>query len=850
MSHVAQSKLPLEEFKENGKPKWCLGCPLYNAPGPVFGPPPEKNDTLFLGEAPGKDEVLVGKNFVGGSGRVLYRWAQQVGIHRDSCEVRNVVKCRPTKLNNEGREVDRPPTEDEMRHCLPFLSKELEVIDPNLIVALGATALYVTTGRSAISTYRGRVIEGPVRKGKVEGEEDRRIKVLPIYHPAFIMRAQELWPLAVFDLSKTKTQAKFPEIRRAEVSYNTSGGLRCSPEEFKAACRRSGYLIFDFEAEGIIKRKGWGLDLSTGAITVIGVASGPYTADALHNTPENQQLFRELLGDPNITKVTQNGETFDIPYAERRGFEFRGRSFDTLQAIHLTNSEFEKNLEFIASLYTDMDNWKGKEMYKSGFEALKLGNCKDVDVTARAALGSNIAEGLIAELKSLDMEDLYWNGVMPVQPVLRAMSDRGMKQDTFKAFTFSKQAKLFAAQLGTKIGNVIGQDTNLDSPQQLGKLLYDVMGLPEQKIKTKGEWKRSCNDDSLDNLEVIVATREDLKHCRNVFNLINKRRKVKKLDSTYLETETDENNFVHYKVGSAKAALEKGEKGSGARNGRLISWNPNFQNQPLEARELYIPDDEESVFIEADWSQIEWRTAMVLSGEPYGLELLASGADNHTVTAAECFGITTDEVLRKDAEFSGGHGSPRFETKFIVYGLGYGRGNADIAKQLGRSIPWVEGFVNRFRTRLPVYWAWRGNLEGFVSKNSYLRNPFGRRRWWYTRQVTEMYNFPPSSTAADMMYRILPMLEEQLPHGATLRLTVHDSVLVNSPKDVARRAAECLRDVMHTKWPGIVEYSDRPEVVKKHYPDGWFCPADLHVGLDWKQCKKGNKTLEKELGIK
>jgi uracil-DNA glycosylase family 4 len=824
------------------KPDWCLGCPLHSAPGPVFGPPPSPNKLLFLGEAPGKDEVAVNRNFIGGSGRVLYRWCGQVGIHRDSAEVRNVVKCRPTEVNNNGKEVDRAPTEAEIRHCAVFLSKELETIRPNLIVALGATALYVTTGRVQIGTYRGRILEGPTLHDK-DNNAERKTKVLAVYHPAFIMRSQELYPLAVHDLAKAKTEAEFPELRRIEVKYNTSGSLPCSGEDFVNAARASGFITFDLEAEGIVGKKGKGLDLSTGQITVMGLATRPYEGHALHWTPETQRVCRELFADPNIEKVGQNSEGFDIPYIERRGLSFNGPSFDTLQAFHLTNSELEKNLEFIASLYSDIDVWKGKEMYKAGFEALKLGNCKDIDATTRAYIG------LKSELTSLGMTDLYYKSVMPLQPVLRNMSSRGLRRNEEAAFRLSVGCKRTAANMEVKLKNVLGQDLNLDSPKQLSDLLYNRMGLPVQyKRDKKRGFIPTVDDNALDALATLTDNA--------IFKLVLQRRKIKKLDSTYLEgIETDEDNFVHYKLGSAKAATEKGkdehgkEKGSGARNGRLVSWQPNFQNQPPECRDLYIPDSPEDILIEADWKQVEWAAAMVLSGEPFGLSLLAAGADNHSVVAAECFGLTLDEVKRLDEEYSGGHGSPRFETKFIVYGLGYGRGAADIAKQLSRPIQWVESFMQRFRTRFPVYWAWRGNLEGFVAKNSYLRNFAGRRRWWYTKQVTEVYNFPPSSTAADMMYLILPMLERQLPHGATLRLTVHDSVLINAQRECVRRAIECVRDIMHTKWPAIVDFSDRPEVVKRYYPNGWFCPADIHLGGNWRECKKGNKQLEKELGL-
>jgi len=649
------------------------------------------------------------------------------------------------------------------------------------------------------------------------------------------MRQQELWPLAVHDLARAKVEGQFREIRQHKTYYTTTGSLPYHAAEFTALARAAGYVVFDLEAEGIVRHKNKGLDLGTGQITVMGLTTRPYEAHALHFTPDTQQLCHELFNDPAVEKVTQNGEGFDIPYCEHRSFNFAGPSFDTLQAFHLTNSDLEKNLDFIASLYAaDIPPWKGDAMYKSGFDALKLGNCKDVDATCRAYLS------LRDELRNLDMHDLYYKSVMPLQPVLRKMTARGLRQNEAQAHKMSFGARRLAKELEEKIKRVIGFDVNLDSPQQLRKLLYDTMGLPTQykKDKKRGQIP-TVDDNALDELAKVTA--------QPIFALIHKRRKVLKLDSTYLQTEPDDAGFVHYHIGSAKAA-EKGEKGSGARNGRLISWSPNFQNQPLEVRELYIPDTPEHVLIEADWSQIEWRLAMVLAGEPFGLELLSQNVDNHTTVAAECFELPIAEVLRRDAEAGGGWGSPRFETKFIVYGLGYGRGATDIAKQLGRDITWVERFIQRFRTRFPIYWRWRDSLERQVSKDSYLRNAFGRRRWWYTRQVTEMYNFPPSSTAADMMYLILPQLERELPHEA-LRLTVHDSILLSVPKDLAKTAADTLRGVMHQHWRNIVEYSDRPNTVRHYYPDGWFCPCDVHVGLNWRECKKGNKQLTQYLNI-
>jgi len=840
---MAAPQLP---FVENPlKPPHCLGCPLYSAPGPVFGPPAKPNKILFLGEAPGRDEVsnwmrwqndpklaTQNPNFTGGSGRVLRAWCRHIGVDPSSVEMRNTVKCRPTAIGAMGTPIDRAPTEEEIRHCAPFLARELEVVDPNLIVGLGATALTACTGHSPITKWRGQILEGPLRRkdGVADVEANRRYKFLSVYHPAYVMRSQENTPIAVFDLSKLKAEAQTPEIHRVVVDYNTTGVLRGSSRDFLEKARRVGYVVFDFEAEGITRSQGRGLDLRTGTITLVGLSHTPYVVEVLHWTPDTQQLFAAIAGDPTIEIVGQNSEIFDIPYAESRGITFNGPSFDTLQAFHLTNPEQAKNIEFIASLSSDVLPWKGKQMYKSGFEALKLGNAKDVDTAGRQYLESK------KELRELGMEDLY-QSVAAVQPVLRKMGYTGIRRNEELNWKWRRGAEALSAQLAKRLHDVIGYGVDLDSPKQLASLLYDQLGLTVQyRVDRKRGKHRTVDKHAMEKLELL--------HPDNpIFSLIVKRRKVEKLNSTYLQLESDEEGFIHPHFGSARGAMEEGETGSAARNGRLISWEPTFHNQPIEVREQYVPRSEH-VFIEADWKQVEWAVAMVLAGEPRGLELLAAGADNHSITAAECFNISVEEVLRRDREAAGGPGSPRFETKFIVYGLGYGRGAADIALQLRRDITWVNGFIARFRNAFPVYWEWRTNLERHVAAHSYLRNPFGRRRWWYSRQVTEMYNFPPSSTAADMMIRSLTRLSHELPRDAKLLLTVHDSVLVDGPKDLVRPAYECIRDVMQSTWPQILEASARPEVVRKYFPQGWSCPVDIHLGTNWRETKKGNKKLE------
>ena len=123
--------------------------------------------------------------------------------------------------------------------------------------------------------------------------------------------------------------------------------------------------------------------------------------------------------------------------------------------------------------------------------------------------------------------------------------------------------------------------------------------------------------------------------------------------------------------------------------------------------------------------------------------------------------------------------------------------------------------------------------------------------------LTETYNFPPSSTAADMMYRALVDLDRQLPNGADLILTVHDEVVIETTKDKAAEVERCTVDIMQQAYPEIMDATVNPKLLKEFFPNGWWCPADGHFGANWKACKPEVKEdydaeheLRKSLGIK
>ncbi|MCX8076091.1 MAG: uracil-DNA glycosylase [Aquificaceae bacterium] len=175
-----------EVFKNMEREKKCV---FYEgASGYVFGEGNPYSPVVFVGEAPGEEEDQLKRPFVGKAGRYLNQKLKEVGLEREEVYITNVVKSRPPG--------NRKPTPKEMQSCLPYLRKEIEIINPKLIVCLGSTALEGILGKSLpVSKHRGEIIDYPFK---------REIKVLLTYHPAYILRNPYAEKEFVEDLRKVK----------------------------------------------------------------------------------------------------------------------------------------------------------------------------------------------------------------------------------------------------------------------------------------------------------------------------------------------------------------------------------------------------------------------------------------------------------------------------------------------------------------------------------------------------------------------------------------------------------------------------------------------------------------------
>jgi DNA polymerase len=338
----------------------------------------KKCKIAVVGEAPGENEALQGKPFIGKSGKLLDKALKEVGIKREDCLITNVFRRRPPdndvkfffqsrvaqKLHEkEGGEPSpypfftnhgwvKPEWQDEVNR----LWFELKEAQPNIVLCMGATALWALTGQSKIGSYRGAVMESTLVPG---------LKVLATYHPAFIMRMWPNLPVMVADVKKAAEESEYPEIRRIEREIYIEPDLEDLDKFYfnhiRPLCGTETPLSYDIETV-------------PDNITCIGFAPSdrvtlvvPFMDKRQRNwsywpTLEAEQhawnWVTHILEDSSINKVAQNG-LYDIQWLYHcYGVKVRGVSDDTMLMHHSLQPELRKSLGFLGSLYSRERAWK------------------------------------------------------------------------------------------------------------------------------------------------------------------------------------------------------------------------------------------------------------------------------------------------------------------------------------------------------------------------------------------------------------------------------------------------------------------------------------------------------------
>lgn len=379
--------------------------------------------------------------------------------------------------------------------------------------------------------------------------------------------------------------------------------------------------------------------------------------------------------------------------------------------------------------------------------------------------------------------ELYRTTELPLAKVLCKMERCGFLLDRAGLLSYGIRLKEKIDALEERIYTEAGARINLNSPKQLGELLYGKLGLPHAR-KTKTGY--STDAETLEKLRPLSQVVADLLEYRKLF----------KLYATYVEglsRETDANGRVHTTFLQTQTLT-----------GRLSSEKPNLQNIPVrteEGRELrrFFRAPAGKVLVDADYSQVELRILAHLSGDEAFLKCFADGEDIHARTASEVFHVPLESVTRE----------MRKDAKAINFGIVYGIGEYSLSQDLGVSRAVAAEYIKHYFLSYPRVKAFLEETVENARKNGSVSTLFGRRRVVAELSASNKQtvafgervamNTPIQGTAADIMKRAMVAVDERLTrenYAAKLILQVHDELLIECPESEKESVCALLKEEM------------------------------------------------------
>lgn len=742
-----------------------------------------KADVWFIGEALGPVEVSEGRPFRGASGWEFGKMLREsaCGLERVDCYITNVVKCRPIQWTDNDKPYIVPASRDHKNITPPraqqeecynrYLRKELEHFNGRLIVTLGDIPLRALCGKSGIGTHRG----------SPQVSHPHGYKVVPMYHPAAVLYKIGHRNVTIQDLGRIPQHLAGDFIEQTQHTFNLHG----LPLDLDPDCQMPTIDIETRRTDTVDEGE---LNPLQGDIDVFGICDDNKVCTVIPSNPTTWDGVKAYI-ESRPTLCNQYLYGFDAYWFIKKGIKITDKLYDTLAMHHVANSEGRHDLYTVQSEFAEhpIPNWKTKRHYR---ENKPLVCARDV-LQTRGAF-----DGLKKFLYRQGQWDLYEKHVMPLQWVSLQMRLQGVKVDRTRMYKSHIVMQHQLRKYEKMLQGAVGLTFNWRSPKQLGELLYDRMQLKEKRK----DGKRTTEKKALEELEGMYPQSKILK-------LIMKMRRIGKLDSTYFNMLLDGDARVYPQL-----------LVQGTATGRLACKDPTIHNIPPGlARQIFITDDLDSVFITADYAQIEFLVWAWYGAEWEVLRRGWEGFDFHTMVAQLFFALQYDQVTKEK----------RHAAKFIDFGLIYGRGAPSIANANNIPVSRVEGYIKQFENQLPGAWDFRSRCVGDAKDHGFNETVFHRRRYFRPREVTKIYNFCPQSTAADITGRALIRLYAQIRDPVRLTpLTVHDSVTVQAPRELVRSTVALMTEVM------TLPVYEMPAKAAG-FTDGARFRVDVKVGSNW-----------------
>ena len=866
------------------KPQSCLWCPLYNAPGPVFGVGPSDADIIYIAQNPGQTEVetMPMQPLVGPSGNVFNYQLAQAGLRRDRIFITNEVKCKTP--NN------RQPTSAEKAHCKPYLLQELERCKADTVVLAGAESFQSLVGsNSTMNVVQKGLGYKPTpsifaRMGCVEQFGWR--KFIGTIHPAFVMRMPDWTEAAHGHLKKAALVSgetiPLPKI----ITEPTEAQIFALTDHIMLHSREFADDVETVGLEDVEEDDYVGADFQ---MTMLGISGKGY--EALVLSPDQVHLAAPIFSDPTIWRYEHNGVYEDYHIGRALG-ETHNHLFDTMLGTHYLRSYAPKKLKpFVVSQYTNLP------YFNRDLGKLNMPLYNGMDNIATLLAGKE----QLRQMRQWHLEELFYEFGMPLLPVLEDLRRKGCKVDVRKALLFKKITQMKIDKAESLIAKVAGVSFNHRSPIQRKSLLYDVYKLPVQykpaargtppKVTTDFEarkrlrkWIESDASRStqyraaymlLQLLDFISGESKKLEYIDRISpdGRIHAYYKAHGASSFRLSSSPNLQNFPVYDISAwggarrddndtAENPLDMAEEKEEERK----IHEPGKERQLGSLRSIVIADDEDDLLLTCDFAQLQLFIMAAQFNVKFLLDIFDSG---------DYFYGVIYEKLYKEPFFQ--PGKPRTKafklkiseqrmrrTKAVPLGFLFLRSAEAVGLEYGWNIDKVKHYTEHVKRGvendecahcLRAWWVRNcPELEKAAEKIGYqlnqkgwIRHCFGQIIHYPTRKLNEAINSHAQSPEAFIVSGSMILIHQELKRrqyaNTRLLLQVHDSLTLNiggaksRPQHMVEVAEEIVFPVLGRAHPQLGGFRFRYSA-EVSYTWDW----DVEDYHSWKERVSGQLT--------
>jgi DNA polymerase-1 len=503
--------------------------------------------------------------------------------------------------------------------------------------------------------------------------------------------------------------------------------------------------------------------------------------------------LRPLLEDPHRPKIAHNGN-FDMTVLAAHGVWVRGLSCDTLLAAHLLGYKAlglkDLCLQVLGAEMTRITALLGKGSRQGTMAQVPVREagpygCADADATLRLALA------LEPRLRQEGFWPLFSQVEMPLVPVLVRMQVNGIALNVPFLREMSRRLAEEMRRLEEEVYRAVGHAFNINSPRQLGQVLFEELRVGKGKRTPTGAYSTGA------------AVLEGLRGAHPVIDLVLRYRELAKLKSTYVDALPE---MVNPRTGRLHTSYHQ----AGTVTGRISSSEPNLQNIPTRSevgqqiRHAFIPGEPGWRLVEADYSQIELRVLAHLSRDPALMEAFFQGKDIHAVTASQVFGVPLEQVTPEQ----------RRVAKVLNFGVIYGLSPYGVAQEIKVTPEEGARFIQEYLGRYPGVRRYMEETVEKARRLGYVETLLGRRRALpeihssnaeaRAAAEREAVNMPVQGTAAEIMKIAMIRLQERMDAlglRARMLLQVHDALVWEAPPDEVEPLIALIREVMPNALP-------------------------------------------------